>query len=550
MTERMNKKSINKNENRILLLVLFAALGVGFIVSAANLWLGDLNQDEGWYLYAANQVADGKLPYRDFAFSQPPVMPFVYALVARLVDAQGVAGGRFFTAILGVLSALLAAGLAWRASPAGWKPHGALLTLILVLCNVYHSYFTTVVKTYSLCSLFLVGGLLTLSFITNQCGWRKAFIAGVLLALAAGTRMSAGAALPVMGLYLLFNRKPLGDKPWVAFGVGGGLSLLGIFLPFAMMAPDGFRFFVFDYHTLRSSGTFLSSLVYKAGFISRFVQGYLVLTFLLLAVIVFAWLKPVGTGKKGETGGRKGFIAGLWGVGVLISLVHLSAPFPYDDYQVFVYPVLCAALSIGLCAWCALRIDAPASAARWRRWLIFVTFFMSVAASFSSPLNQAWFILGRDRIWWNFKEEPDVAKLRRIGRWLADRCEPDEFLLTEDIYVAVEAGLSVPPGMEMGIFCYFPEWDRERAERIRVLNKEMLIDLLRAGAAAYAAVSEYGFSVQSPEVARLPEEEKAALEKMLDVYYREATSVPHFGQGHTTLRLLRRRDDEPTKNTK
>jgi len=32
------------------------------ILSAANLYLGDLNQDEGWYLYAAQLVASGQWP--------------------------------------------------------------------------------------------------------------------------------------------------------------------------------------------------------------------------------------------------------------------------------------------------------------------------------------------------------------------------------------------------------------------------------------------------------------------------------------------------------
>ena len=47
------------------------------ILAAANLYLGDLNQDEGWYLYAAGLTAQGQLPYVDFAYTQAPVLPLV-----------------------------------------------------------------------------------------------------------------------------------------------------------------------------------------------------------------------------------------------------------------------------------------------------------------------------------------------------------------------------------------------------------------------------------------------------------------------------------------
>ena len=46
-----------------------AACAFALALAAANLWLGDLNQDEGWYLYAARQLSKAN-SYRDFAFPQ------------------------------------------------------------------------------------------------------------------------------------------------------------------------------------------------------------------------------------------------------------------------------------------------------------------------------------------------------------------------------------------------------------------------------------------------------------------------------------------------
>ena len=83
---------------RIFVVLSFVAVVAAVILSAANLYLGDLNQDEGWYLYAAQLIASGQWPYVDFAFTQGPVMPLVYALFKPIITAGGLAGGRMITA--------------------------------------------------------------------------------------------------------------------------------------------------------------------------------------------------------------------------------------------------------------------------------------------------------------------------------------------------------------------------------------------------------------------------------------------------------------------
>ena len=44
--------------------------GVALCVAYFAIWYGGLNQDEGWYLYSAQMVRAGRLPYRDFFFTQ------------------------------------------------------------------------------------------------------------------------------------------------------------------------------------------------------------------------------------------------------------------------------------------------------------------------------------------------------------------------------------------------------------------------------------------------------------------------------------------------
>lgn len=519
-------------------LLLYVAL------AACNLVLGDLNQDEGWYLYAAGLVRDGQVPYRDFAFTQGPVLPYAYAWAYRWVDRWGVAGGRLLTAVFGGLAALGAAWLAGRAAPKGWRAAAGLLALALIAGNVYQSYFTTVVKTYALCSLFLVGGMIALSYTAGRVRAAAAFAAGVLLALAAGTRLSAGIALPVAGFYLLLRRRALGPWPWLMFGIGGVLALAGLAGPFLWSAPEGFRFGLFEYHSARAPGTLLQLLVFKAGFVSRTVQAYFLPLLLGLGLAGLRWITPA---EKADSS-RGGFPAAIWMTVALVTLVHLAAPFPYDDYQAMIFPVFAAVLSAALVRYLAevraRRTEAAGSDDPWLAWLLVLVFVGSLAASFSSPINQDWFVLGRDRIWWRLKQDSSIRKVRDIGNWLGKKSRIGDVLLTQDTYLAVEARLPVPMGMEMGPFSYFPDMPTGRARALRVLNRELMEEQLAGAPASFAAFSGYGLAIRSPEVSPLTAEEQAGLWKLVKRRYAEFCQVPDFGQAHTTLRLFRRRPED------
>jgi hypothetical protein len=506
------------------------ALLLYVVLGAANLYFGDLNQDEGWYLYSARQVHEGSLPYRDFAFTQGPMLPLVYSFAYPLVERWGVAGGRLVSLLLGFAGAMMAASLASRAAPSGRKCVAALLAFILVAGNVYQSYNTTVVKTYSLCALFLVGGLLALSYVRSRAGRLACFAAGLLLAFSAGTRLSAGVALPVAGLYLLFMRRHFGDSRWLSFAVGGAMGLGAIFLPFLKLAPDGFWFGLFEYHSQRSAGGILPALVYKAGFISRFVQAYFLPVCLTAAIALFRWLKP----EPAETQPTERFNVLLWVTGLAVTLVHFSAPFPYDDYQVMVYPVFAAALAGSLILNFAFRISD-----RWMLWLLVSVFVASVASAFSSPVNQSWAISGRDRIWWKVKDETQLQKLRKVSAWISERLGGNDLLLTQDTYLAVEAGCRVPKGMEMGSFSYFPGMCRARAEQLRVLNRELLLELLEHTEAPVAAFSGYGLAIRSPQISEISESERQPLWDEIEKRYEEIYEVPDFGQAFTTLRIFK-----------
>lgn len=534
----MMDANFNENNGRsgvaLELALWVAAAGAALVLLAANLLLGNLNQDEGWYLYAARLVAQGSLPYRDFAFSQGPLLPLVYAWVQPGIDAWGLAAGRAFTALLGLAAALAAALLAARLVAPERRRTAALATFILVLVNVYQSYYFSLVKTYALTALLLLTGLLALAVALRRHGAWVAAGAGALLALATATRTSAGIILPLAVVLLFLERRRLGFQAWFWLGLGAGLATCLALIPFWIMAPESFQFWVLEYHTLRAAGSLGQALVYKAGFVSRLTQGYFVAIAAWLVVLcarLFFGQPRLAAPEQAPAAPERLLLRLSWFSIAAVSLVHLSAPFPYEDYQAFIYPLFAMAVAV-------LTVNFVGT--RAGPWLATALLVVSLGAAFSSPVNQDWFILGRDRIWWRLKEKPDLRLLQETGARLKAMSRPGDLLLTQDPYLAVEAGLTLPHCLEMGQFSYFPGFNSEQAARLHVLNRAQFETLLKSCPAPVAAFSGYGFAMRSPQVDPVPAEEQAEFRRLVEERYALVDTIPYFGQAHTTLRIYKK----------
>ena len=507
-------------------------VGAGLLALALyvlNLWLGNLNQDEGWYLYAALERAAGRLPYRDFFFSQGPLMPRVYGLLSPFWAPFGVAGGRAVTALLGLGGAGLAAWLAARSAPRGRGLACAVTALLLTAGNVYHSYFTTIPKTYALASLLLLAGVAAL---WQPSGSRAAWcvgLGGLLLAGAACTRLSLGIALPVAGCFLLFHARRW-KGAWLGFGVGGLAGLALLLGPVLATDSDAFRFSNF-FHASRGT----EGLLFAAGSVSRLIRHYLPLAALALAALALrGWAGRAPRHPDTEVPPPGLGLALL--IFAAVFVVHLLSPFPYDDYQVPVMPL--AALATSIAFWRALPANSDTVIeGRRQRVLVAVLLAWAALGAGTSTLNEEWMIVGKDRFWVVRKSQPDLALLRATGREIAAQVPPEAYLLTQDTYLAVEARRRVPPGFEMGPFSYFPELGDADAQRYHVLNARRLATTLAAGQAPVIALSGYGLALAAPVMTPVPEPQIAAFLEIIGRRYRLDRTIEHFGQAHTPLRI-------------
>ena len=495
----------------------------GFVcLAAAAVWMGGLNQDEGWYLYAANLVAEGRMPYRDFFYTQGPMLPIVYSAFAWVWKTWGILGARIFTLGIGTFGVLLAAALARRLAPEGRKGEAALVVLLLLGSNIYHLYYVTIPKTYALASLFVMAGFLFLS--KSFDGGRRAapvfvwsLAAGVSLAFASGARISLGLILCVVGVYLLWSLGRGGSSAfrWWRFAgfVVGGFAALGlVYGPFLLSAGARAGLFAAQaFHTAR--GGF--DLTWTVGSLSRLVRWYLPL-FVVLGLGVYGLLSA----RRRAAVPATAWVA-AWSFAAVFAL-QMLAPFPYEDYNVPIMGSLAVFAAVLFAGW-----DCDAQGARPRVWAPLLVLGMTWASSFGSPMLEKWSTNGQDRFWSIKKEKFELAQLRDVARRIEALDPGGKELFTQDVYLAIETNRRVPKGFELGPFSVLSDAEIEKA----IAETESPV----------AALSGYCFAIDMPVGSERPIGDQMRYWEHLKKKYTLAHREEAFGQNSTPLLILRRR---------
>ena len=430
---------------RFWALAIFASVVLG----GAAVWMGGLNQDEGWYLYAANLVSEGQLPYRDFFYTQGPVMPCVYSAFTWVWKMWGVLGARMFTLVIGMVGIVFAVALARRMVADQDRSRVSVVVFLLLGCNLYHLYYLAIPKTYALATLFAMMGfyLIDVANGTRLRDFAVSVMSGLCLALAMGTRISLGAMLCVVGLWLLVSRR---RKAFVGFALGGAVGLALLYVPF--LCDETARAGIVAaqcYHAAR--GGF--DLTWVIGSLSRLVRWYLPV-FIVLGLGDFRRQRML-----------------LFAVFAVFA-VQMCAPFPYEDYQVPVMGLLAVFAAVnfvgGNCSKSVLMVLG-----------------LCFACSFGSPLLEHWSTNGQDRFWTIKKSQFELAQLRQVAKEINAIDPGGSDLLTQDLYLAIETGRKVPKGLEMGPFSMLTDDDWRQ--------------LLGSYPCEVAALSGYSFAIEPPK---------------------------------------------------
>lgn len=235
-----------------------AALSVGLLLFQA-LFHGHLSgideYDDGVYFGAAINLVHGVLPYRDFAFIQPPGIVLLLSPIAALSTVIGTAHAfelaRLFVVAVSVLNVVMI-GLLVRHRPA---LEVAVATGVMAIFPGMLGSTQSVLIEPFLVALCLAGMLLLFRQGSLRMSSRALTVAGLIFGMAVATKIWAIA--PLLAVFIILHgarsRRPdMPHRAWFVVGVAGGFLLFAT--PFIIAAPGDFFSQVFVVQAIRGGG--------------------------------------------------------------------------------------------------------------------------------------------------------------------------------------------------------------------------------------------------------------------------------------------------------
>ncbi|MGA7724597.1 MAG: hypothetical protein WCA95_04905 [Opitutaceae bacterium] len=214
---------------------------------------GEPNADEGFYAYASYAVMHGRVPYRDFAYTQTPLLPYIQGAVFSAVG-YGVRQERWLNVAWGTLAVALAA-LLWSSAsvPTAWR---VLLVLSWCLCKPL-VFLSTSGKTYGIVGLLMIGA--SACVYLRQTPWARApegrlrphlllCALSALCVLSVGCRLTAApSAVLLWAGFAVLDRGRISKALLLAIPVLFSLVLIG---PFYALDPRNAVYWTWIYHHL------------------------------------------------------------------------------------------------------------------------------------------------------------------------------------------------------------------------------------------------------------------------------------------------------------
>ena len=403
--------------------------------------------DEGWYVYAGRSVYEGRLPYRDFCYTQAPLLPYLYGLTT-LGGASGLWGGRVVSAVLALTACIVTVAVARR----HFGDEAALATGLLLAVSFHAHGFYGAALTYGPSVVWLALSFLTAFSEVREPRRTLAVLAFAMLAV--GVRLSAAAVVPVLILYLA-GRTPRPGRHAVWAAMYGAALLVLMFAPFSVARLDMVIHETLGYHLAGNEEGCRVARVLRTAGLSALSYGVPI-------VLALAGLKA--------SRHRAKLIACAGATGALF-VAHL-VPVTTDPHY-FAMLVPTASLGGGYVLMAALsRISARPS-------MRCVVLCSAVALH---GAGQLWEV-HRTRLVSDPRpgsHRPDVGlrKMQVAGECIAEHTSDRDALLVLNPGLAVHARRQVLPGLEMGMFAFRPQWDEATCKRHHVVNWPMLLQMV------------------------------------------------------------------------
>ena len=468
-----------------------------------------INLDEGWYLWASKLVYEGKLPYRDFAFPQGPLLPYVYGAFLRLFG-EGLYQGRLLTVLLGCVSILLGIRLARRL---GGEQTVLIFLLLQITTLLAVAFQYTYTATYALATCFLIASILCA--LSDLPEMPRAVLTTVLWALATGTRISVAVAIVPLALYLVATS----HRRWRTALVMGATALIVlslVFGPFLLQARDVLFYNIFGFHTDRMQPAMQIRAMRRS--LIRFVADFPIPVMLGCAGLAI-WAREIYLAPDRRRAWQHHFPALTVGLVVLSLLVAHLIPRTTDSYYNSLQMPLLNILGALVLAW-AWRRFAGRPRLRWAGAALLA------AVILLNGIQQTRALVSHNLVAVPPRNQIELA--RDAAAFLKQTTPPGSQILTFDTYLGLESGRRIAPGFEMSFFGYQPTWSTDQARKYHVVNNELLLEAMRGDMGA-AAFTDYDLNFLYGD--------RELLLKTLYEKFRWAKTIPGLGPYGDDLRI-------------
>jgi hypothetical protein len=482
-----------------LALLLLALVTLGYIAAAAfHVAFGPLNVDEGFYAAAARAVWQGEVPYRDFGFTQPPLLPYVDGFVLGLTRF-GLFEQRIVNGVWGALALVIGARLLARRCGLG---PAALFVAVFALTPAW-LYNVHLGKTYGLLSLLVM--LSATVYLENPRGPRRCIILSVLAVLGIGCRLPSLPFFAALWLgALLDDKRPHLTEIGAAIGslfVAAALVLL----PFYLAAPEASVFWTVDFHRISVPAREWRLTWQTIAALAPVVWG----------IVAFA----VARATKHRAWPRRETI--LIGAGLLALATNCLPQGAYQEYGVpFLPPLALGGLLLALkpgVTW------SPARGTLAAVTLVLLSFAVGPALSWPSlaqsqrTFPSAWLPLNAPP--YDFGLAANVRNARATVQRLLP---PDQPFIGPNLILAIEANRPIPRRLRMSSFSLTEDFSPEQADRLHLLTftelRSMLLDIdVTVVGFMQTKLLNYAWSVPS---FHFPDDhETAALHRLVNRYF-------------------------------
>lgn len=470
-----SREHIGLRGPRVLLLLAIAV----YVCSAFwHVWTGGMNADEGFYAIAARAAWSGELPYRDFGYTQTPLLPYLNGAMMQ-VTGFGLFQQRLVNGLWG--AAALAVGAIWLARRCGilWAAGFVLLFGL----SAPWMYFAHLGKTYASAALAVTAAAWI--WLEIPPGPRKILALALAGTIGVGIRLPTAPYFAVLWLGALTESAPGAWRRTAAAAAASFVWPAILILPFWAAAPEASLFWMLDFHQLS---------VPSRDWHVRWQD--------VLALAPVPWLAAIGglawrlfTRRAAL---RTGWLAAAVFLGLAANVTPAGA---FEEYAIPFLPPL--ALVAALLWW-------PALQAAGRR-PVAVAPLAAIAVNLAAAPLLLWTDIA-------------TARVGRLGMWLplnAPDYQPNlrarifaardtvRYLLPADapfigpqIILAAETGHAVPRKLRLGPFTATADFEPERADRLGLITFPELDALFAQPDVVLLAFSKnanlnYGWSMPS-----------------------------------------------------